>query len=91
MTGNQALGDGYVWCSGILLQWGTFNTAMATLTSYSVMFTPPFPNACFKVFLTGASSSSFFYISAVPTASGFTARPSEGSSTSPLYWFAIGN
>lgn len=57
LTGNNAQADGYCWCGGILIQWGTlafpsgFDHVSGTVTFKDRAAGPniPFPNNCFVV------------------------------------------
>jgi len=84
-AGNQK--SGYtVLPGGILLQYGLSNTVG---TSIAITFPQTFSSQLMSIQLTGFSSSSFFYVSSQST-SGFTINPSGSSSSSSVYWVAIG-
>lgn len=60
MTGNKAATNGYVWCAGILIQWGIVNGTHGSSNVFNggdtgnVTFSianVSFPNNCFTVFL----------------------------------------
>jgi hypothetical protein len=94
MSGHNNTANGYVWCAGILLQWGTIN-ALGTVT-----FPVAFPNNCLNVQFTpvvsgGTTGSTTFAITVgSPTLSttGFKVQIAGGSGTGygPYYWFAVG-
>ncbi len=93
MTGDFSTENGYVWCAGILLQWGKV-TGLASGTP--VNFNVPFPTAFFNIQLTALGNISYvvkigsttpIQASFIPLIFNTSAVPTTGS----FYWFAIGN
>lgn len=91
MTGNNASPNGYVWLSGIFVQWGNFNPN----SSVNVTFPVTFPHAVFNIQLTGSASNNSTFRNGVLTGSlttaGFTWDGTIDSHWTPIYWLAIGN
>lgn len=91
MTGHHAASSGFVWCAGILLQWGTFDPT----SSVNVLFPITFPTAVFNLQLTGSASDNGTYRAGLSTGSlmqsGFTFQGTIDSHWKPIYFFAIGN
>lgn len=57
LTGNFASDEGYMWCSGILIQWGNFTGSIVNTPSSSITFTSRpncinFPTGLFVVIAT---------------------------------------
>lgn len=92
MTGDLALQNGYVWCAGILIQWGLITPSSSGET---INFTPKFPNACFNVQLTPAASNRVILCVTAKSAISFTFQGLDPASlsgqASTVYWVAIGN
>lgn len=93
MTGNSA---NFVWCAGVLFQWGT--QAGSSSSSVPVSFSPAFPNNCYNVTVVpirAASSPGSDFSTCVVTGSvsttGFTIGNIGGHTIAGWYWFAIGN
>jgi chloramphenicol O-acetyltransferase len=100
LTGVEAVAEGYVWVSGILIQWGAIpNLAFGTITFKDIANRPqgiPFPTAIFTV-VAGLKSNG---ASALPASvgvqnlslTGFNFRSTGFSATwVGAYWIAIGN
>lgn len=101
LTGNLSSVEGYVWCSGVLIQWGTISGSAYT-TPAAVIFASragciKFPSSCFVVTVTlignnvsPASDNTVWILG--KSATQFTWRK---SSTATAYtgfnWIAIGN
>lgn len=106
LTGNLATQDGWVWCGGILFQWGVFalpntgNPAQGVITFKDrVAGAIPFPNNIFNVQLTlvckvPSTSTAPGIISVVQnsaSATSFKWNLSQASSSYTFcFWFAIG-
>ena len=96
LCGHNAASEGYVWCSGILLQWGTVNFPP---TSGTVTFKNraagciPFPNNCYIVqaTLTGTSSTTNTVSIISISKTSFTWNFTGTTSYTGFYWFAVGN
>lgn len=100
MTGSKSLQNGFVWCAGLLLQWGF--RATTTSGSKVVLFNTSnvnFPTNLFNVQLSFSSVNNatlpVVLMSKVILAStaGFTAVISVDNTVgiNGFYWFAIGN
>jgi hypothetical protein len=91
LTGNSATVNGYVWCAGILFQWGTVPTPGP---SGMVTFPVKFPNAIFNVQTSirydGTHSVNSLFIDGAPTQTDFSYTETISSITA-FFWFAIGN
>lgn len=89
LTGGSALENGYVWCSGILFQWGKATTTGAVVLpiAYSTLF-----NVQLTGVIAGATSGTpvFYAFSIGPT--GFSiGNNGSGSVTGyNIMWLAIG-
>jgi hypothetical protein len=67
---------------------------MASTASTPVVFTTPFPTACFGVLATPNSVSIAFQSTAMalyPTTTGFNMRCSSGIFPLNVFWIAVGN
>ena len=86
LTGNFAANNGYVWCAGILIQWGLDNVG-------SISFTPNFPTNCFVVQATPFGSPLLNPLNWVYgiTAKGKTGFTISATGMTKVYWIAIGN
>lgn len=98
MTGNYAAVEGYVWCAGILIQWGTVTGTV----SGNVIFSGgvnciPYPTNCYAV-ITGlrgnsstaiAASVSIYNLS--QTQFNWKFGPPSAANYIGFYWVAIGN
>ena len=90
MTGSSALSNGFVWCAGILLMWGTSTSPTVNFATGSPVL-PDFPTQCLNVQatmigITGTTPPSLRVSSKSKT--GFTTVLVNVTS---FYWFAIGN
>lgn len=104
--GVRSSSSGYVWSAGLLSQWGFVNTGGTwppSSTPTTQTFNQSFPNSCFFVLITlasstnGVSSSSDVYIDR--TALSLAPNPVTGfiwrnnitdSKVNGFYWFAMG-
>lgn len=101
LTGNFASNEGYVWCAGVLIQWGTVSGSAYT-TPAAVIFSAranciAFPNNCFVVVpqFSGSdvspSSDNTIWITG-KSQTQFTWRKSSSAvAYTGFYWIAIGN
>jgi hypothetical protein len=96
ITGSHAAANGYVWCAGLLFQWGV---VLSPGTSGIVSFNNNpnnaiFPHSCFNVQISlqrgSAGQTATIDNANPPTANGFGFLTSSSGSNA-LYWFAIGN
>ena len=99
LTGNKADTNGYVWCAGILIQWGTV-TGIVTPTNSNASGTVNFPapatfNNIYSVMVSSnlnASPGGQWSVgsSAISTTS-FTWYTRGSSALTEIKWIAIGN
>jgi hypothetical protein len=87
LTGGVLSTNGYCWVGGILIQWGTGNTAVA---AGAVTFPITFPHAVFGVQSTPTSKITTPAAIISLNTSGFTCQNNAGTLFSH-YWMAIGN
>ncbi len=90
LTGALASANGYVWLSGMLIQWGNVPIGTATAT-----FPIPFPNSCLNVQLTagisGATSTGLsLYVNSITAANFKIFVTGTVTGYGPYYWTAIG-
>lgn len=94
ITGSLGTTPGYVWCSGVLLQWGFKSSPGASGT---VTFPVAFTANCFNVQLTTQTDPGGvhnFWINQAggpPINNTRFAYACDSSSLNGFYWFAIGN
>lgn len=99
LTGNLASNEGYVWCAGVLIQWGNVSFPP---TSNNVVFADPdrtnciqFPNGLFNIItgFTGTSTSTNnTLLITTQSLTGFSwARTTTNGAYTGFYWVAIGN
>lgn len=85
LTGSTRAATGLVWCSGILIQWGSF---IGTAASQDVTYGKAFPNGVFAVFLQAKSSNGS--VNGVTDISDKTKFKGIGVNTVGYYYLAIG-
>ncbi len=96
LTGHKAASNGYVWCSGLLFQWGvlTFGSRTGIIT-FSTSGNVAFPNNIFNVQATMKGTSGTannMGIGAISNANfSYSFTGTASSSFTGFYWFAIGN
>lgn len=104
MTGNHQANDGWVWCAGLLIQWGRITGKAGAWPTISTQLTfkdrvagaIPFPTNCYMVNVSfiGPTSSSTgdICINSVSSTSFFWQfTGSSSASYDGFYWIAIGN
>lgn len=101
LTGSSATANGYAWCGGILIQWGSktllANGSATTITFNTTANCINFPNNIFNVQLTMSDTSNspsengVFVKAGTLTTSGFNVVNSSSSVVNVVYWMAIGN
>lgn len=105
LSGNNAQADGWVWCGGLLLQWGVITITSSSQTG-TVTFKDrvagaiPFPTNCFNVQLsldfTGSVSlagASTYLVTGAPSNTDFNwaVQLASTATTRKMFWFAVGN
>jgi hypothetical protein len=99
MTGNSAGNNGWVWCAGLLIQWGFITLPGTSNPTGNVNFGASpnivFPKNCFNVMVTlnansSTSSANTCYTIGTPTVSGFQWGFTGSTSYNYIYWVAIG-
>lgn len=98
MTGNKAATNGYVWCAGILIQWGivngthgssnVFNDKDNGTVTFSTSGNVAFPNACFAVFTQLNYNSNK---TSPPTGNALLVTNTYVQSPSSFYWYFTGS
>ena len=87
-SGSPVVGSGYVWCSGMLMQYGIVANGATSIT-----FPVAFPTACFNVQMTPQGNGGTFSINPKNVTTAGCGINVNGSSANyqTYYWFAIGN
>jgi hypothetical protein len=107
MSGSGHNSNGYVWISGILLQWGTGALANQSSSVATVSFNNPdsnytFPKNCFNVHIgligpqantSGNAADNIYVVSGSISTTGFEYQFNRGSTkvATSFFWLAIGN
>ncbi len=97
LTGSLSSANGYVWCAGILIQWGTKTGIIqgSGETSTPVSFPVTFPTNLFTVIvssnLTGISGGAWSVASTGSSSAGFQIITRGSAALTQVYWIAIGN
>lgn len=88
-TLNSAQGEGFI-PGGLQVKCGS-GAITNTFSNTTVTFTNPFPTATLSVTVTGFSSQTFFFLSAVSGGASFVANRAGTSGTASFYWIAVGH